>query len=80
MYAGISQNEDESICWLGAGAFQTGWHGASEEDRFSRIPIMNLVLNQRQYTVLSVVRYTLTHFPFHGKMSVIFLFMVFESY
>jgi len=45
MYAGISQNEDESICWLGAGASQTGWYGVFEEDWFSGIPIMNNVLS-----------------------------------
>ncbi|WP_449374825.1 hypothetical protein [Bacteroides ndongoniae] len=31
------------------------------------------VLNQRQHTGLSVVRYTLTHFTFQGKMAVMFI-------
>ena len=40
----------------------------------------HLVLNQRQHIGLSVIGYTLMRFPFQGKMAVIFIPMVLESY
>ena len=40
----------------------------------------HFVLNQRQHTGLPVVRYMLAHFAFQGKLAVIFIPMVLESY
>ena len=80
MYAGEYQKEGESIYGLGLGHLKL-----NSMEFLKRISLQiyqyeeQFVLNQRQYTGLPVVRYTLTHFTFQGKMAVIFIPMVLES-